>query len=75
MSASEIVTAFSHYGQIDSRIARTHQGTGLGLPISKALAELHGGDLIAESIRGEGTSIILMLPETRVSQDELAASA
>jgi signal transduction histidine kinase len=75
MNAAEIATAFSHYGQIDSHIARTHQGTGLGLPISKALAGLHGGDLVAESTKGEGTRIILLLPQYRVSRTELAASA
>lgn len=75
MSAAEIITAFSHYGQVDSRIARAHQGTGLGLPISKALAELHGGDLTAESSKDDGTRITLLLPEARVSEQELAVSA
>ena len=75
MSQAEIATAFSHYGQIDSRIARNHEGTGLGLPISKALAELHGGDLVADSTKGVGTTITLLLPEDRVSQSVIAASA
>ena len=75
MSPAEVATAFSHYGQIDSHIARTHHGTGLGLPISKSLAELHGGDLVAQSTKGEGTRITLLLPEARVSQAALAVSA
>ena len=75
MTAVEITTAFSHYGQIDSRIARTHHGTGLGLPISKSLAQLHGGDLVAQSTKGEGTCVTLLLPESRVNQAELAVSA
>ena len=75
MSAQEVATAFSHYGQIDSHIARPHQGTGLGLPISKSLAELHGGDLIADSTKGIGTRITLLLPPSRVTRDTLAASA
>ncbi|HXB52229.1 MAG TPA: ATP-binding protein, partial [Rhizomicrobium sp.] len=54
MSEDQIQKAFSHYGQIDSKIARTHQGTGLGLPISQSLARLHGGDVIANSTPGEG---------------------
>jgi signal transduction histidine kinase len=66
MDAGELKTAFSPYGQIDSKIARQHQGTGLGLPISRALAELHGGTLIATSIKGEGTTLTLRLPAARM---------
>jgi signal transduction histidine kinase len=43
MTAAQIRKAFSHYGQVDSKIARAHQGTGLGLPISQALAMLSTG--------------------------------
>jgi signal transduction histidine kinase len=67
MSAAELEKVFSHYGQVDSHVARTQQGTGLGLPISKALAELHGGALLAHSIKGEGTRMTLQLPESRVA--------
>jgi signal transduction histidine kinase len=67
MDEAELQTAFSQYGQIDSHVARTHEGTGLGLPISKALAELHGGALLAHSIKGEGTHMTLVLPESRLA--------
>jgi signal transduction histidine kinase len=66
MDPSQLEKAFSHYGQIDSKIARTHQGTGLGLPISLALAKLHGGDLTATSTPSEGTCMTLTLPGSRV---------
>jgi signal transduction histidine kinase len=66
MSAAQLEKAFSPYGQIDSKVARTHQGTGLGLPISQSLARLQGGDLIAESNPGAGTRMILILPESRI---------
>jgi signal transduction histidine kinase len=66
MSRAALETAFSPYGQVDSKIAREHQGTGLGLPISRSLAELHGGSLIAESAPGEGTTMILCLPLSRI---------
>jgi len=65
MSAQDIATAMSPYGQIDSRIARKHQGTGLGLPISRSLAHMHGGELEVDSRRGAGTSITLTLPPGR----------
>jgi signal transduction histidine kinase len=66
MNEDEIRTAFSVYGQVDSKIARTHQGTGLGLPISRSLAELHGGTLSARSVKGVGTRMTLYLPENRM---------
>ena len=72
MSEDQIQKAFSHYGQIDSKIARTHQGTGLGLPISVSLARLHGGDVIATSKPGEGTRMTLTLPQSRVVHAEPA---
>ena len=72
MNEAQIQKAFSHYGQVDSKIARTHQGTGLGLPISQALARLHGGDLIANSTPGEGTCMTLTLPQSRIVHGEPA---
>ena len=49
MSEAQITKAFSHYGQVDSKIARTQQGTGLGSSHLPPLARLHGGDLLAYS--------------------------
>jgi len=66
MTEAQIEKAFSVYGQIDSRIARTHEGTGLGLPISQSLARLQGGDLLAHSTPGHGTRMTLVLPESRI---------
>jgi two-component system cell cycle sensor histidine kinase PleC len=65
MSAADIEKALSPYGQIDSKISRKHQGTGLGLPISHSLAKMHGGDLAIESTPDMGTTIALMLPVAR----------
>jgi len=70
MEEAQLEKAFSHYGQIDSKLARTQQGTGLGLPISRALARLHGGDLIAQSQPGNGTRMMLHLPRTRMIATE-----
>lgn len=69
MSQAQMQKAFSHYGQVDSKIARIHQGTGLGLPISQSLARLHGGDLLAHSVPGEGTRMTLSLPASRIARE------
>jgi signal transduction histidine kinase len=68
MDAAELETAFLAYGQVDSKIARKHQGTGLGLPISRSLIELHGGTLTAMSVKGVGTTMRLYLPNARISE-------
>ena len=73
MDAPQLEKAFSPYGQIDSRVAQTHQGTGLGLPIAQSLARLHGGDLIAQSAPGQGTRMVLILPGNRVANPAVRA--
>jgi signal transduction histidine kinase len=57
------------FEQIDSALTRRFAGTGLGLPLSKALAEAHGGDLMLDSTLGEGTTVTVRLPASRVRQD------
>ena len=73
MTQAQIEKAFSVYGQVDSRIARTHEGTGLGLPISQSLAQLQGGDLLAQSTPGRGTRMTFVLPESRIVREPLIA--
>jgi PAS domain S-box-containing protein len=67
MKATDIATALSAFGQIDSKIARQHKGTGLGLPISKSLIELHGGTLTVVSAPGAGTTMTAHFPAARLT--------
>ena len=66
MSARDVEKALSAFGQVDSKIARRHHGAGLGLPIARAHAELHGGSLSVESREGRGTRVTLVLPQARL---------
>ena len=66
MSAAEIEIALKPFGQIDSPLAREHQGTGLGLPLVRSLVELHGGRLSVQSASGKGTTVTTFLPARRV---------
>ncbi|WP_161539593.1 sensor histidine kinase [Paramagnetospirillum kuznetsovii] len=63
MSESEVETALTPFGQNVSDIARSEAGTGLGLPLAKRLAELHGGNLTVFSVKGERTTVTLDLPK------------
>jgi len=62
----DIETALSTFGQVDSGLDRKHEGTGLGLPLTKGLIELHGGTLEFESEKGHGTLITATFPKERV---------
>jgi PAS domain S-box-containing protein len=66
MTASEIEIALELFGQVDAGLARRHEGTGLGLPLARKLAELHGGSLTIESEKGHGTTVTVILPATRM---------
>ena len=62
MTAEQIAVALSPFGQVHSGRARQHEGTGLGLPIAKALIEQHGGSFLVESAEGHGTTVSFTLP-------------
>jgi len=47
-------------------LTKENEGTGLGLPIARALIELHGGNLTLSSDLGIGTTVALRLPSERI---------
>jgi signal transduction histidine kinase len=64
---------FQPFQQGDTTLARRHEGTGLGLTISRELMALHGGTLAIESEFGKGTSAIARFPAGRLYRDEAPA--
>ncbi len=53
---------FQPFVQLDSRLARQSEGTGLGLALVQRMTELHGGSLELESRPGEGSRFTIVLP-------------
>lgn len=62
MSEEQIPVALSPFGQIETAYTRKHQGTGLGLPLSKRFVEAMGGQLELSSKPNVGTSVELRFP-------------
>lgn len=57
MTPDEIATALGRFNQLDAGLNRRYEGTGLGLPLTKKLIELHAGNLRIESEKGSGTRV------------------
>jgi signal transduction histidine kinase len=62
ISPDDIEKALSPFGQVDSQLNRKYEGTGLGLPLTKALVELHGGTMDMMSEVGVGTTVRVVFP-------------
>jgi CheY-like chemotaxis protein/anti-sigma regulatory factor (Ser/Thr protein kinase) len=62
ISEEDMKHLFDPFVQIDSKLSRQHEGTGLGLSLVARLAELHGGGLFVESKEGQGSRFTVSLP-------------
>jgi PAS domain S-box-containing protein len=66
ISRDDIPRAFAPFSQIDGDLNRKYDGAGLGLPLTKVLAESHGGSLELESEPGVGTTVTVRFPGQRI---------
>ncbi len=62
ISAEDLAKIFRPFVQVDSRLARLHDGTGLGLALVQRMVDLHGGTVTVESQVEQGTRFIVTLP-------------
>jgi signal transduction histidine kinase len=75
IAEADIERALTPFVQIDGALNRRYPGTGLGLPLTRSLAELHGGVLEIRSELGEGTVVTISLPPERtIALDACAPS-
>jgi signal transduction histidine kinase len=70
MNQKEVAVALIPFGQNHNKMAGRREGTGLGLPLAKAMMELHGGALVVESVPNLGTTVTLAFPASRVVRAE-----
>jgi signal transduction histidine kinase len=75
IAPEDIAKAFERFRQLDSRLSRKYEGTGLGLPLARQLMELHDGRLVLESELHHGTIATIYFPAERVVADYAMAQA
>jgi PAS domain S-box-containing protein len=70
IDASNFNVLFEPFKQLDSRLNRQYEGTGLGLALTRKLARLHGGDIMLESTLGVGSKFTLFIPHPKTAENE-----
>ncbi len=66
IAEADLPEALEPFGQAKNHSGQSHEGTGLGLPLAKAMVELHGGSLTLDSILGVGTTVTVVIPGARI---------
>lgn len=70
IAEADLERVLEPFTQVDSRLSREYEGTGLGLPLVKAMAEMHGGSFRLSSVLGRGTTATVIFPaDRRLRQD------
>jgi len=73
MEADAIPKAMERFGQLDDSLSRKYEGAGLGLPMTKQLAELHGWTLTIDSKAGAGTTVGILFPNAHLPAERHVA--
>ena len=74
MNPTEVRQAMTPFGRTESSTRTGEQGSGLGLPITRHLMQVLDGDLQIESVKGQGTTVRILLPAEAWSKQEAASS-
>lgn len=71
----KLEVVFERFRQVDNSLSRSHEGSGIGLSLVKALVEMHDGSINVKSTLGEGSEFIIRLPVKKVDCPESAENA
>ena len=76
VAPEELPRLFERFHRVQGARSRTHEGSGIGLALVKELVQLHGGEIVAESELGRGTSFTVTLPlgSAHLPKERLAAA-
>ena len=66
MNAEDLAKVMQPFHQVDSSFSRRYEGTGLGLPLTQSLVDLHDAAMTIESELGKGTTVTVLLPSERI---------
>ncbi len=69
ISPEDLIPIFEKYYRVRNNHTRTIPGTGLGLPIARAIVEVHGGRIWADSKLGQGTTVYFSLPILKMENE------
>lgn len=71
MTDDEVAIAQRPFEQVDSRLERRYEGTGLGLYLAKSFTELMGGEFNMESAKGRGTTVCISMPISQTAKNTI----
>ena len=71
ISEGKIDSIFESFSNVENRLIKVSEGSGVGLALSKALVELHDGDIRVKSKVGEGSEFIVRLPNVINDSEEI----
>ncbi|NJL84081.1 MAG: hybrid sensor histidine kinase/response regulator, partial [Chloroflexaceae bacterium] len=74
IAPDQLPTLFRPFHQLDSRLNRRYEGTGLGLALTQRLAQLHGGEVTVESTLGQGSRFTIVLPDRPATEAHFRAA-
>jgi len=74
IAEADLPEVLEPFGQARSYSGQPDEGTGLGLPLAKAMVELHGGSLTIDSALGVGTTVTVLIPAERVIDQTRSAA-